>query len=68
MDSENESSGSELICYCACVSRETIEQTIREIKPTSVDEVSEACSAGSGCGSCRKQISAMIKENLNYTR
>ena len=49
-----------LICTCFGVSEETIESYIDANSPTSVSEVTKACRAGSGCGSCRMLIQEMI--------
>lgn len=49
-----------LICTCFGVSEETIESLIARNRPTSVDEVTAACRAGGGCGSCRMLIQEML--------
>lgn len=50
-----------LICTCFGVAEETVVRTIAENKLTDVDEVSELCRAGSGCGSCRMLIAELIE-------
>jgi NifU-like protein len=49
-----------LICTCFGVSEETVVSAIDESDLTEVDEVSDLCRAGSGCGSCRFLIQALI--------
>ncbi|NOT49234.1 MAG: hypothetical protein HOP17_16005 [Acidobacteria bacterium] len=49
-----------LICTCFGVSEETIESCISEKKPEFVEDVTAACRAGGGCGSCRMLIQEML--------
>lgn len=49
-----------LICTCFGVSEETITDLIAGNHASSVEQVSEICRAGSGCGSCRMLIQEMI--------
>jgi NifU-like protein len=49
-----------LICTCFGVSEETIEAYISANSPNDVSDVTEACRAGGGCGSCRMLIQEMI--------
>lgn len=49
-----------LICTCFGVSEETIENLIREKSLESVEEVTDACSAGGGCGSCQPLIQEIL--------
>ena len=49
-----------LICTCFGVSEETIEMHIREGSVETVDEITQICNAGGGCGSCRMLIQEMI--------
>jgi NifU-like protein len=49
-----------LICTCFGVSEETIEVAIGNRKLLTVDEVTEECSAGGGCGSCRPLIQDIL--------
>ena len=46
---------SEIICHCFEVSREEIENAIREKGLKTVEEVGEATNAGTGCGGCQEQ-------------
>ena len=46
---------SEIICHCFEVSREEIENAIRE-------KVGEATNAGTGCGGCQEQIQEILDE------
>jgi NifU-like protein len=49
-----------LICTCFGVSEDTIIKTIERDAPTDISEVSAACKAGTGCGSCRMLIQELI--------
>src|SRR4030095_13767248 len=49
-----------LICTCFFVSERTIEAEIKNGGLTSVAEVTKACSAGGGCGSCHQLILEML--------
>ena len=49
-----------LICTCFGVSEETILQIISEQHAETVDDVGDACHAGTGCGSCRFLIQELI--------
>jgi NifU-like protein len=53
-----------LICTCFFVSEQTIEREIKLGQLTTVREVTKACNAGGGCGSCQPLI-VEILENLN---
>ena len=55
-----------LICTCFGVSEEIIEQVILNNELQTVEEVGDACNAGTGCGSCRFLIQELIDgcENL----
>jgi NifU-like protein len=53
-----------LICTCFGVSEETIERVAREFSLESVEEVTEICNAGGGCGSCQP----LIQDILENTR
>ncbi len=50
-----------LICTCFFVSERTIEREIKEKGLTSVREVTEACNAGGGCGSCQQLIVEILE-------
>ena len=49
-----------LICTCFGVSEKTIETHIARSSLTAVDQVTQICNAGGGCGSCRMLIQEMI--------
>lgn len=49
-----------LICTCFFVSERTIEREIRENGFTTVAEVTRACNAGGGCGSCHQLIQEIL--------
>jgi NifU-like protein len=55
-----------LICTCFGVSEETIEKLVTENSLESVEEVSMACNAGSGCGSCQPLIQEIIDSAVAY--
>ena len=52
-----------LICTCFFVSERTIEQEIQTRGLTTVAEVTAACSAGGGCGSCHQLIQEILATN-----
>ncbi len=49
-----------LICTCFGVSEETIERLIKEKSLETVEEITDVCSAGGGCGSCQPLIQEII--------
>ena len=53
---------SEIIYHCFEVSREEIENAIREKGLKTVEEVGEATNAGTGCGGCQEQIQEILDE------
>lgn len=53
---------SEIICHCFEVSREEIENAIREKGLKTVEEVGEVTNAGTGCGGCQEQIQEILDE------
>ena len=50
-----------LICTCFFVSERTIEREIQTRGLTTVAEVTKACNAGAGCGSCHQLIQEIIE-------
>jgi NifU-like protein len=52
-----------LICTCFFVSERTIEHEIRTHGLTTVAEVTRACNAGGGCGSCHQLIQEILATN-----
>ena len=52
----------EIICHCFEVSREEIENAIREKGLKTGEEVGEATNAGTGCGGCQEQIQEILDE------
>lgn len=49
-----------LVCTCFGVSEETIEGIIKDERLETVEEVTSACHAGGGCGSCQPLIQEII--------
>ena len=49
-----------LVCSCFGVTEERIEDHLRQMSIKTVEDVSQVCNAGSGCGSCRMLIQEMI--------
>lgn len=49
-----------LICTCFGVSEETIENLVAEQSLLTVEEITDACNAGGGCGSCQPLIQEII--------
>lgn len=49
-----------LICTCFFVSERTIEHEIQARGLTTVAEVTKACNAGGGCGSCHQLIQEIL--------
>ena len=61
----------ELICTCFGVTAETIELQIAQRGLETVDDVTQICNAGGGCGSCRMLIQEMLDSkigNEHYVR
>jgi NifU-like protein len=50
-----------LICTCFFISERTIESEIKKRGLTSVREVTKACNAGGGCGSCQPLIVEILE-------
>lgn len=49
-----------LICTCFGVSEDTIESVVSQNSLETVEEVTDACNAGGGCGSCQPLIQEII--------
>jgi len=49
-----------LICTCFGVSEETIENLVEKNSLSTIEEVTDACRAGGGCGSCQPLIQEII--------
>lgn len=52
-----------LICTCFFISERTIEREINSRGLTTVAEVTRACNAGAGCGSCHQLIQEILGTN-----
>lgn len=50
-----------VVCNCFGVTENEIERVIRENDLTTVDEVTNYCKAGGGCGGCRGEIEKIIE-------
>jgi NifU-like protein len=53
-----------LICTCFFVSERTIEREIQTRGLTTVAEVTDACNAGGGCGSCHQLIQEILEATI----
>jgi NifU-like protein len=51
-----------IVCTCFGVTDEEIERVIRENDLTTVEEVTNYCKAGGGCGGCRGEIEKIIEK------
>jgi len=51
-----------VICTCFGVTENEIERVIRENNLTSVEEVTNYCKAGGGCGGCKGEIEKIIEK------
>ncbi len=51
-----------VICTCFGVTDKEIERVIRENNLTTVEEVTNYCKAGGGCGGCQSEIEKMIEK------
>jgi NifU-like protein len=49
-----------VICTCFGVTEEEIERVVRDNNLSSVEQVTNYCKAGGGCGGCRKDIEKII--------
>ncbi|MEW5819527.1 MAG: Fe-S cluster assembly protein NifU [Cyanobacteriota bacterium] len=56
-----------IICKCFGVHESKIREVIRENNLTSIDEVTNYCKAGGGCGLCDKEIVRLISEERELT-
>jgi NifU-like protein len=57
----------EIVCTCFGVSREEIERVTRENNLHTVEEVTNFCKAGGGCGMCLDKIKEIVDE-VNHTQ
>ena len=53
-----------VVCTCFGVTDKEIERVIRENNLTTVEEVTNYCKAGGGCGGCQGEIEKMIEKIL----
>ncbi len=50
----------EVICHCFGVTDKEIEKVVREHDVTTVEQLTDTCKAGGGCGNCIPELEAMI--------
>ncbi|MEG1573162.1 MAG: (2Fe-2S)-binding protein [Bacteroidales bacterium] len=53
---------SETICNCMGITRDEIVKAIKEKKLTTVDQVGDETTAGTGCGGCQDKIQLILDE------
>jgi NifU-like protein len=53
--------GSRVVCTCFGVTDEDIERVIRDNDLTTVEQVTNYCKAGGGCGGCKGEIEKIIQ-------
>ncbi len=51
-----------IVCTCFGVTDEEIRKVVHENDLTTVDEVTNFCKAGGGCGGCKKRIAELVEE------
>ncbi|MBC8205873.1 MAG: Fe-S cluster assembly protein NifU [Kiritimatiellales bacterium] len=51
----------EVICHCFGVTDKEIEKVVREHDVTTIEELTNACKAGGGCGNCIPELESMIQ-------
>ena len=49
-----------VVCHCFGVTEEEIERVVRDNRLTTVEQVTNYCKAGGGCGNCKDDIGAII--------
>jgi len=49
-----------VVCHCFGVTEDEIERVVRDNRLATVEQVTNYCKAGGGCGKCRDDISAII--------
>jgi len=57
-----------LICTCFCISEKRIEEEIKFGELHTVNDVTKACRAGAGCGSCHSLITEIIDDYWRIVR
>lgn len=50
-----------VLCHCFGVTEEEVERVVRDNHLTTVEQVTNYCKAGGGCGSCKPDIEAVIE-------
>lgn len=54
----------QMICYCMGVPRSRLEQAVREQGARSVEDLQRLTYACGGCGTCRWDVEAVLKQVL----
>ncbi len=52
-----------VVCHCFGVTEEEIERVVRENRLTTVEQVTNYCKAGGGCGSCKGEIQVLLDKH-----
>ncbi|MCB9832425.1 MAG: (2Fe-2S)-binding protein [Planctomycetes bacterium] len=63
-----EAADDKMLCYCRNVRYGVVRKVIAEGDLRSPEQVTAACSAGSGCRSCRPEIEELIAEHRRRHR
>ena len=66
-DSSSADKKDPIICKCFGVRESTIRQVIKENNLTNINEVTNYCKAGGGCGLCDKEVMRIISEEQNMS-
>jgi NifU-like protein len=61
-DTEKVEMKGQVVCTCFGVTRDEIERVVRENGLTEVEQVTNYCKAGGGCGSCKPAIQGILDE------
>ncbi|MEE9391230.1 MAG: (2Fe-2S)-binding protein [Planctomycetota bacterium] len=51
-----------MLCYCRNVNYGRVRECISDIKARRIEQVMEACDAGTGCKSCHPEIETLLAE------
>lgn len=56
-----------VVCTCFGVTDEEIRKVVRENGLTTVEQVTNYCKAGGGCGGCKERIAELISQTIGQT-